>query len=222
MKLIETGYKDVVKLLSVVACPDKNFIFFRVPKVAGTSIYRGVLEENYNTLCHRPNKRSFPIWADSLNYIEFRDRYFKFTFVRNPYDRFLSLFFYFTTYKPVRKGYDLRKRWKEPVPDFETFVKDFYRICYYRGDIRVHGIPQYFYSYYNGKRFVDFIGKFETLQNSFDWVMTTLGLEQHKLPKLQPTVHDWYPHYYNPELADLVYSYYEMDFKLFGYKKDIV
>jgi hypothetical protein len=64
---------------------DNRYIYFHVPKTAGTAIAQGLgLPRTYHTSYRRAE-----YYLDTEI-----ERYFTFSFVRNPFDRFLSLYYY--------------------------------------------------------------------------------------------------------------------------------
>ena len=88
-------------------------VFIHIPKAAGTSLTRTLFDSPsrhlHYTEYQRTNPRKF-------------QQYFKFTFVRNPYDRL------FSAYTFLKKGglNELDRCWAEQnltsFPDFESFV----------------------------------------------------------------------------------------------------
>ena len=115
------------------------------------------------------------IWGD----------YWKFAFVRNPWDWMVSRFYY-----------DLRRR--PMAPEVEMISEDdILRICFMKGVRR--GITwtdyrqQYaFLSNELGHLQVDFVGRFESLQRDFDKITERLSIERTVLPKLNATNHRHY------------------------------
>ena len=68
---------------------DKKCIFIHIPKTAGTSIEKMIQGEKY-----------IKGWSSHQKINEYKDddkfhEYFKFSFVRNPYERILSVFNYY-------------------------------------------------------------------------------------------------------------------------------
>ena len=97
------------------------------------------------------------------------DRYYKFSFVRNPWSRLVSEYRYrnFLSHKSF-KDFVMNKL---PNPGWD----DKYR----------HVMPQTEILYDdNGHLLVDFVGKFETLQQDFDQVCEQLGFVESRLPHI--------------------------------------
>jgi len=97
------------------------------------------------------------------------DRYYKFSFVRNPWSRLVSEYRYrnFLRHKSF-KDFVMNKL---PEPSWD----DKYR----------HVMPQTEMLYDdNGQLLVDFVGKFENLQQDFDLVCKQLGFTESRLPHI--------------------------------------
>ena len=211
-----SNFRNVLDLPCVVA-EDPPLIFFRVPKAASTSIHRGYLRQHYLTLNMKTSKEPFKKFRNQVSYGQFMDM-FKFTFVRNPWDRMLSLYVYFTTWVPPRKGKPLSERWVGRIPSFHEFVMEFDSVCKAREDIKNHAMPQKQFAYYNDHRYVDFIGKFESLKKDFKFIQDTLNLVKEELPHRMATERSHYSMYYDREMKDKVGEIYKEDIEAFGYK----
>lgn len=205
-----------------------KFIFIHMSKTAGTSIEETLLPltnaikgfdvrtenlENRKNLssrylqkhCHLKDLRPF------LGN-EICDSYFKFTFVRNPWDLHVALYLY------CNEMYQIRK--KEGIPDsdiseatlsaakesFSNFVKT--RFMYQNGIFSEDGSLN-----------VDFVGKFENLYTDFEMVCKRIGLtETPNLLHLHGTEKVDYRPYYNNETRDLVAHAESHLIKEFGYR----
>lgn len=214
--MTSNNFRNVLDLPCVVV-EDPPLIFFRVPKVASTSIHRGYFRQHYSTLNMKTSRKSFIEFRDQVSYAQFMDM-FKFTFVRNPWDRMLSLYMYFTTFVPKSKGSPLSERWVGRIPSFQEFVMEFESICKVREDIKNHAIPQTQFAFYKNYRYVNFIGKFESLKKDFKFVQDTLNLVKDELLRKMSTEHGHYSMYYDRETKEKVAELYKEDIETFGYK----
>ena len=75
----------------------------------------------------------------------------------------------------------------------------------------------------NENLIVDFVGKYENLQNDWQLVCDHLELCQNSLKNLQlnhfnKSFHENYRKYYNENTIERVYNIYKQDIKLFNYK----
>ena len=192
-------------------------IFFRIPKNASTTIHRGYLQPNYVTLNERTNNKGFLKWRENVSYEWFQEA-FKFTFVRNPWDRFVSLYVYFTTYAPKKKGAPLADRWTGLIPSFKEFVMDFEKIIETRTDINNHATLQSLFAFDDGDQYVDFVGRFENLKEDFEFVRSGLGLKIEGLDHMMKTEHDHYSAFYDEETRQKVSEMFKLDIHSFGYR----
>jgi Sulfotransferase family len=104
--------------------------------------------------------------------------YFKFAFVRNPWDRMVSEYKY--------RGFPVKI-------DFKTYL---FRRLPAPGwtDTYRHIIPQLdFVADESGRLLVDFVGRFENLQADFDQVCVRLGLAPTPLPRVNRSLEDDQP-----------------------------
>ena len=68
----------------ITLCHEKRFIWFRVPKVCTRTILYGLIDSGVKLDAEHPYEVYYPINKMS--------DYFKFTFVRNPWDRLVSAY----------------------------------------------------------------------------------------------------------------------------------
>ncbi len=142
---------------------------------------------------------------------ELFDSYFKFGFVRNPWDRIISQFFYQKRRRDLNEFLNIDR--EIDFKDFLYAIKD--------GEMHVHWDEQWkFLMDEEGNQMVDFIGRFENLQEDFDKVCDNINAAKIELPHENFTVHEPYQYYYDDESRELVAEMYDKDIKLFNYKYD--
>jgi hypothetical protein len=168
-------------------------IFVHVPKVAGQSIEHAFLDlhglswETRAPLLLRPNDdpAAGPPRLAHLTAAEYVscghvtqevfNACFKFSFVRNPWSRLVSIYKYLGL--------------TEVMP-FKQFLKeDFSSEEEWEANLFVR--PQYDFLFdKNNKQLVDYIGRFEELQSGFDHVCDVIGIPQMMLPYINKTGSD--------------------------------
>ena len=133
--------------------------------------------------------------------------YFKFSFVRNPYDRLVSSFCWYQEFILKKHG---------EISDFHKFLVDLEGGSKLIND--THFKPQYVYLMSGEKLLVDDIYHFETLEEDFYKLYQKLGVNK-KLPHRMKGNHDEYLLYYTEEIKKIAYTIYKKDFEYFGYLK---
>ena len=129
-------------------------------------------------------------------------RYFKFAFVRDPYDRFVSICAMLNN----RGG---------PWAGRETaFMKRALATPRFRARVLVRPQSRLLMA----QTGVDFVGRFEALQRSFDEVCRRVGVAPAPLPQVNETSHRPYHTYYDDALVEAVTRFYHDDFAAFGYQ----
>jgi hypothetical protein len=73
---------------------------------------------------------------------------------------------------------------------------------------------------YRGKLDMDYVGKFESIEESFAHVVNAIGLCELKLPHETAGSSDNYQDAYNDKLRSLVADYYRDEIELFDYRFD--
>ena len=186
-------------------------IFVHVPKAAGVSVTRslfGNLGGAHRTL--RQYQVAFP---HSLY-----ERYFKFAFVRNPWDRLVSAYEFL-----AQGGFDAGdRRWAvRNLSEFDEFG-DFVRGWLNHENIysRVHFVPQYiFLRGANGDEpGVDFVGRVESFDRDFRHVCEVLGVDAQRRHDNVSSRRKNYREYYDEETKRMVGRTYSKDIELFGYE----
>ena len=190
-----------------------RFIFIHITKTAGTSIEKALRDETCQLL---PGEWDHArIRHTPLNHLTLQEladygiltptqleSYFKFCFVRNPWDRLISEVFC---------------RWMSPWFKDLTVDQRIRRACELaatRGIANHIRLQQDFVS--AGGLQMDFIGRFEHLEEDFGHVCRLLGIEA-SLPHLNRSSHRSYQEYYDEETRALAAATYRRDIDAFQY-----
>ena len=204
----------------MIISPNHKYVFVAVPKT-GTHAVRQALRPHMGAGDMEQVglfvKRQFPI-ADlakvghghiSLEQLrKFMDpakfaEYFKFAFVRNPFDRFISYCSFITRERGAFKTDPqkvMRRVLANPPSEHVLFWP--------QNTFLVDG---------EGKLLTDYIGRVETMQQSFEFIASKIGVPVVQLDKVNATERSAYRDYYDQELIDGVAKLYADDLRLFEY-----
>jgi len=201
---------------------EKNkFIFIHIPKCGGTSIEFLLKKDSRIRTGWDKKKKVFRQHCTILQLKQLYnikvDKYFSFTFCRNPWDRAVS-------------GY---KSWFREACPFRNMVKGTtlkdYLLCR-NGYERINhlenslGRGDHFRSQYeyiideHSEPIIDYIGRFETYQQDFNTVCDKIGIPRQQPPHMNITNHKHYTEYYDDETREIVAKKYARDIEYFGYK----
>jgi chondroitin 4-sulfotransferase 11 len=179
------------------------YVFIHINKTAGTSIGNaiGLPVKHHQTAREIIAKIGRDKWNTA----------YKFTLVRNPWDKVVSHYQY------------RRKRNKTEVAtrnvSFSEWVK------------KTYGTDKDPFFYNNPKAFqpqvewlkddqgriaIDFIGKFESINDDFDQIKSIIGIEA-ELPHLNASKRAGYQSYYDDETRQIVAQWFHEDIEAFGY-----
>ena len=179
------------------------FVFIHINKTAGTSIGNaiGLPVKNHLTAKEVIARIGQNKWNSA----------YKFTFVRNPWDKAVSLYEY------------RRKKDRTKIATRGILFSDWVKMTY--GEEKD-------FSYYNVKAFqpqvewlkdnqgniaMDFVGKFESISEDFKQIAKAIGLDT-ELPHLNASKRVGYQSYYDNETRDIIAHWFREDIKLFGYE----
>ena len=196
-----------------------KFIFVHVPKCGGTAIEKFFLEKDNISLdwrvrapiCHLSAEHKkeymlhqgthFALWKFPKDW---REEYFSFSFVRNPWSKMVSCYKYFAkTFKDISfEEYIIRFGNQE---EYYPHKNPFKRVHFGEQHKLVEGC--------------NFIGRFENLQDDFNKVCEHINIKAEQLPKENISKNrTHYTEYYNTKTKDIVFNKCEKDIKLFKYE----
>lgn len=192
-----------------------KFCFVHLQKTGGTSItYNlGALDGTYLYHYHHGFYQQEE---------KFRD-YFKFCFVRNPWDRLYSWY-----NMMLKKGIhnSLSAYLMKDNPDFSTFL-DRSEVVYEKDSSEWDGHTPYpksisfnqldYISDAQGKILVNYIGRFENLASDYQDIQRIIGFSN-PLDHLNKFVHKPYREAYRKKDIEKVYRLYQRDIDYFGYE----
>jgi len=194
----------------------KRFLFVHIPKTAGNSIQSvlrdysedqlialrkeqdGIERFGLRSTKYKIKKHStLNEYHRALGEEQFRDLY-KFTCVRNPWDRMVS--YYFT---PTQNPETWNKKKFREIISKAVSLADYLRLDNGEGDPFAN---------------VDCIMRFENLADEFRAVCDTIGIPPPALPRYNRSSRDHYSKYYDDELRELVRARFAAEIERFNYR----
>lgn len=200
------------------------FIFVHIPKCAGTSVETSLLptvtgHTSFKQLSEDERSRFWLPGRRGLQHSKIRryarffpvNEYFRFAFVRNPWDRAISQISYLRS----RAG-----EWTFPGITFKEQIRHY---CRSSRNIWGHDLGACQCDYLidgSGKVAIDFVGRFENLVNDFNSICHAVGYgEPPQLPHVfNSNRSDHYSTYYDDESADWIRTRFQRDLEFFGYR----
>jgi len=211
-----------------------RFLFVHIAKTGGTSVRASLQHLRWRDpwywpmfLCSRLSRLSghriagkLPrhakiVAAKELLPKAFFDELFKFAFVRNPWDLQVSSFHHIRRERPhLLEGHET----------FEGFLRwklDPQRPYQYHLNTSIELQTDYLVDLY-GELVIDFIGRYERLEEDFTEVCGRIGIARPDLTHKRRATDRGrdYRDYYSDELAELVARHFERDIDLLGYAFD--
>lgn len=200
----------------------KKFVFVHIPKTGGTSIRTvlekyatvGVWRHKVNGISPSKNRKlskhaKAAVLRECLGPARW-DSLFSFAFVRNPWDRIVSNYFYAKMHKKSVKHKFVAQR------SFEEFV-----LWYGKNnasatpDMRLDTQSAYLVDA-TGNLLVDMIGRFENLFWDFSNICSKIGIKETVL-HLNSSKHANYRNYYSKRTKEIVRDLFIDDVRRFNY-----
>ena len=175
-----------------------------MPRTGGTSIEK---QFHYIEAKQRNKHWNLNDWKKVMSTKKF-ESYFKFSFVRNPWDIVISNYLdegSYSSSKPGKGGeigYHCGKSLK-------YFLDHYQPISHEHGD----GLLDYF----NPEQ-MDFVGRFETRAKDLEYISSKIGIKINSNVHKRNSGKKYYTEYYDDVTREIVAERYAQDIEYFGYK----
>ena len=216
-----------------------QFIFLHVAKTGGRSINQSLRERlgdegqfftaqinsDINTL-----DRMLGLEAKDLAGEEKWHKYFKFAFIRSPYDRAVSIYEnIMQDYKrnldnPRKRQTDKGKLLESILSNISVRYEDFTFDIFCTAVLRDRALDNYHWDKQvnavtdgKGSIIFDFLGRYENLQMDFDIACENSGLPKYQLPHYNKTRRKDLNAYLTPVAKNILNQVYADDFEALGY-----
>lgn len=188
---------------NITASAEHKFLWFRVAKVGTRTIFARMNDQDVSFDLESPYRIRYSpkAYAD----------YFKFAFVRNPWDRIVSCW-----HNKVIDSNNMRFSEEE-----HRKMQDFSRFVDWAADVGVHGRNAHIIAQ---SRLIDlnncdYLGRMETFDEDLAHVFRAIGLENaSRVSRNQTKSRKSYGEYYDSGLIEKVAEIYRKDIQLFGYE----
>lgn len=190
---------------------DRKAIFIHIPKCAGISINKALFG---NLAGGHKGLDDYILVFGAKDFT----RYFKFTFVRNPWDRLVSAYFFLKNGGLNRWDKQFFEVELAHYQDFGEFVrcwlneKNIYKFHHFKPQI------SFLTDKYN-KVSIDYVGYFENIDADFKYIARRIGVDV-TLNKENSVTRQNYQEFYDSDTKDIVARVYREDIKLFNYNFD--
>jgi len=210
-------------------------VFIHIPKAGGTSVescicdfplfkYKMVNKYNWygnlktDDFHYELDHSTMAFMKKNCKY--FKNHFYSFTIVRNPYARLVSEYHYCKyQYSRFIKNIDTFRDFVFELKSKFTYVlenkeKNHYLVSHY--------LPQYIFTHnYKKVQIIKDIFKLENINNDWEIIKKKINIDSdlQKVEKYSSKFKYNYEDYYTEELKDIVYELYKDDFTIFNYHK---
>ena len=180
----------------------RPYVFVHINKTGGSSVEKALgISLDHSTAIEKRDQLGSAFW----------EKKFKFTFVRNPWDKVVSHYHYRVQTNQTNLGVS-------PIP-FDEWLQR----VYVDKDPAYYDNPRMFMPQRDwlvdehGTVIVDFIGRFENLAEDFEHVCSKLKVK-HELGHSKGSARGDYRDYYDENSRALIETCFAADLELFGYQ----
>lgn len=176
-----------------------KLIFIHIARTGGTSIETALVDKDW-WLIDRITKHLSASQARAHYGDVIWKKYTKFTVIRNPWDRLVSMWATGWWHESSNMANDV---------SFGSFIRK----------VKPHPHELYDSLFYHEiiDDELDYILRFENLSTDFNNMLNVLDMPSIKLPHKENREHEHYTTFYNDDLIDLVSDLYNKDIELFNY-----
>jgi len=205
-----------------------KFVFVHIPRTGGFSVDNAMAkhlgEKDFYTNQYirprpplaQPSGRNYHLKLRNINELDKNKykNYYKFTFVRNPYERMVSLYSFFSQMNNHKPQNDFES-FKDWVTERNNIINPTLRV---ETQNRWKNVPQLDYLLDKDNNIgVDFVGRTENFADDLTSVVQHLGIPVETIPHKNGSQHLHYSLYYDEETKEKVKKDYIKDLEMFNY-----
>ncbi len=194
----------------MIISKEHKFVFVAVPKTASTSIHNA-----WGITKHPPPHEYHMTLEEALKQnVECKD-YFKFCFVRNPYQRFISTWFDLIS----NKNGHLYESWNSLGEEFVSFEQFVFKFPTSKWVNWVHFRKQVDYVKVDGLNKMNFIGRQEKFEEDFAEACRIIGIDKPNTQIVKASIRPRIEEIATKDYYDMISEVYHEDFEQFNYRK---
>jgi hypothetical protein len=187
----------------------KPFLYIHIPKAGGRTIQHSqIIDLKWEG--HKFAKDY------NLNIV------YSFTFLRNPYERMFSAWNY-CMYNNDTTGTAVKNKIRKQYNTFEHFIKNIQESKQIQPLLFTYTMCDFICDK-DGNVIIDYVGDITKMESQFYEIQTINPYHKETLQfpekRVNVTEHDDWRLHYTPEIADIVYQHWKVDFDKFDYDKD--
>ena len=196
----------------------RKLVFVHIQKTGGVTVDELLWERVPDLRTIRPRHE---IAARGRQKLDAWDEYYKFAFVRNPWDRLVSWYSMVTAPPKIPKhGNDLWQYVRDNSSTFEGFILN----CTDEIEVRKGVYSSFtlnqldYLTDENDNLLVDFVGRVENFDEDLRKVFRRIGISLEAIPHKNRSNHRHYSTFYTPETEMIVRERFKRDIEYFGYE----